>query len=71
MAERANERIVDVLGSSETGRQGVQTSDRARGASTGTFARSAFEAVDRSFDQIESLRGYGAYRWRYCADRAA
>jgi fatty-acyl-CoA synthase len=33
-------RIVDILGSSETGRQGVQTSDRARGAATGTFERS-------------------------------
>ena len=33
-------RIVDVLGSSETGRQGVQHSDRHRGASTGTFNRS-------------------------------
>jgi acyl-CoA synthetase (AMP-forming)/AMP-acid ligase II len=33
-------RIVDVLGSSETGRQGVHQSDRRRGASTGTFERS-------------------------------
>jgi len=33
-------RIVDVLGSSETGRQGVQHSDRRLGASTGTFSRS-------------------------------
>jgi fatty-acyl-CoA synthase len=31
-------RIVDVLGSSETGRQGVHTSDARKGASTGTFA---------------------------------
>ena len=38
-------RIVDVLGSSETGRQGVQTSDRARGASTGTFERSPTSVV--------------------------
>ena len=33
-------RIVDVLGSSETGRQGVQQSDTRRGASSGTFDRS-------------------------------
>lgn len=33
-------RIVDVLGSSETGRQGVHRSDRHRGARTGTFDRS-------------------------------
>jgi fatty-acyl-CoA synthase len=32
--------IVDVLGSSETGRQGVHRSDRGRGASSGTFDRS-------------------------------
>jgi fatty-acyl-CoA synthase len=32
--------IVDVLGSSETGRQGVQRSTRARGSSSGTFDRS-------------------------------
>ncbi len=32
--------IVDVLGSSETGRQGVQRSDRRTGASNGTFDRS-------------------------------
>ena len=38
-------RIVDVLGSSETGRQGVHTSDRARGASTGTFERSPTSVV--------------------------
>jgi 3-oxocholest-4-en-26-oate---CoA ligase len=38
-------RIVDVLGSSETGRQGVQTSDRARGASTGTFERAPTSVV--------------------------
>jgi acyl-CoA synthetase (AMP-forming)/AMP-acid ligase II len=38
-------RIVDVLGSSETGRQGVQTSDRARGAATGTFERSPTSVV--------------------------
>src|SRR5690606_16974500 len=30
-------RIVDVLGSSESGRQGVQRSDRESGATTGTF----------------------------------
>ncbi len=30
-------RIVDTVGSSETGRQATQTSSRARGASTGTF----------------------------------
>ena len=38
-------RIVDVLGSSETGRQGVQTSDRSRGAATGTFERSPTSVV--------------------------
>jgi fatty-acyl-CoA synthase len=38
-------RIVDVLGSSETGRQGVHTSDARRGASTGTFAPSPTAAV--------------------------
>ncbi|MDP1820730.1 MAG: acyl-CoA synthetase [Acidimicrobiales bacterium] len=38
-------RIVDVLGSSETGRQGVHTSDAARGASSGTFERSATSVV--------------------------
>ncbi len=44
-------RIVDVLGSSETGRQGVHTSDEGGGASTGTFDRSPTAAVlseDRS-----------------------
>jgi fatty-acyl-CoA synthase len=38
-------RIVDVLGSSETGRQGVHTSDDARGAASGTFERSPTAAV--------------------------
>jgi fatty-acyl-CoA synthase len=38
-------RIVDVLGSSETGRQGVHTSDARHGASTGTFAPSPTAAV--------------------------
>jgi acyl-CoA synthetase (AMP-forming)/AMP-acid ligase II len=38
-------RIVDVLGSSETGRQGVHTSDAARGAATGTFTRSPTAVV--------------------------
>jgi fatty-acyl-CoA synthase len=38
-------RIIDVLGSSETGRQGVRTSDLGRGASTGTFDRSPTAAV--------------------------
>jgi len=33
-------------------------------------ARSAFLAIDVSFDQIESLHGFGAYRWRYDAGRA-
>ncbi len=37
--------IVDVLGSSETGRQGVQRSTQARGASTGTFDRSPTAVV--------------------------
>ncbi|MGV3759986.1 MAG: AMP-binding protein, partial [Actinomycetota bacterium] len=44
-------RIVDVLGSSESGRQGVHRSDRSRGASTGTFDRSPTSCVlsaDRS-----------------------
>ena len=44
-------RIVDVLGSSETGRQGVHTSDGRRGASTGTFVPSPTAVVlsgDRS-----------------------
>jgi acyl-CoA synthetase (AMP-forming)/AMP-acid ligase II len=38
-------KIVDVLGSSETGRQGTQVSDRGSGASTGTFAPSPTAAV--------------------------
>ena len=38
-------RIIDVLGSSETGRQGVHTSDAARGATSGTFVRSATSVV--------------------------
>ena len=38
-------RIVDVLGSSETGRQGVHTSDARRGASTGTFEPSPTAVV--------------------------
>ncbi len=38
-------RIVDVLGSSETGRQGVHMSDTARGAGTGTFARAPTSVV--------------------------
>ncbi|MEQ1787767.1 MAG: acyl-CoA synthetase [Acidimicrobiales bacterium] len=38
-------RIVDVLGSSETGRQGVHTSDAGRGATTGTFERSPTSVV--------------------------
>jgi fatty-acyl-CoA synthase len=38
-------RIVDVLGSSETGRQGVHTSDGRRGASTGTFEPSPTTVV--------------------------
>jgi fatty-acyl-CoA synthase len=37
--------IVDVLGSSETGRQGVQRSDRGRGAVSGTFDRSPTAVV--------------------------
>lgn len=37
--------IVDVLGSSETGRQGVHRSTRQRGASTGTFDRSPTAVV--------------------------
>jgi fatty-acyl-CoA synthase len=37
--------IVDVLGSSESGRQGVQRSDRATGARTGTFDRSPTSRV--------------------------
>ena len=31
-------------------------------------ARAAFLAIDPRFDQIECLRGFGAYRWRYRAD---
>jgi acyl-CoA synthetase (AMP-forming)/AMP-acid ligase II len=38
-------RIVDVLGSSETGRQGVHTSDSSRAATTGTFERSPASVV--------------------------
>jgi fatty-acyl-CoA synthase len=38
-------RIVDVLGSSETGRQGVHTSDRSRAPTTGTFERSPTSVV--------------------------
>ncbi|MFP5256827.1 MAG: AMP-binding protein [Acidimicrobiia bacterium] len=38
-------RIVDVLGSSESGRQGVQRSDRQRGAASGTFDRSPTSRV--------------------------
>ena len=38
-------RIVDVLGSSETGRQGVHTSDRSRAPTTGTFERSPTSIV--------------------------
>ena len=38
-------RIVDVLGSSETGRQGVHTSDTATGATSGTFATSPTAVV--------------------------
>ncbi|MFL6206220.1 MAG: AMP-binding protein [Acidimicrobiales bacterium] len=38
-------RIVDVLGSSETGRQGVHTSDRSRAPTTGTFDRSPTSVV--------------------------
>ena len=38
-------RIVDVLGSSETGRQGVHSSDARRGASTGRFERSPTSCV--------------------------
>jgi fatty-acyl-CoA synthase len=37
--------IVDVLGSSETGRQGVHRSSRDRGASSGTFDRSPTAVV--------------------------
>ncbi len=38
-------RIVDVLGSSETGRQGVHTSDQASGSGTGAFVRSPTSVV--------------------------
>jgi len=38
-------RIVDVLGSSETGRQGVATSDQASGGTSGTFQRSPTSVV--------------------------
>jgi acyl-CoA synthetase (AMP-forming)/AMP-acid ligase II len=38
-------RIVDVLGSSETGRQGVHTSDRSGAPTTGTFERSPTSVV--------------------------
>jgi fatty-acyl-CoA synthase len=38
-------RIVDVLGSSETGRQGVHTSDASRGVTSGAFARSPTSVV--------------------------
>ena len=31
-------------------------------------ARAAFLAIEPGFDQIESLRGFGAYRWRFRAD---
>jgi fatty-acyl-CoA synthase len=37
--------IVDVLGSSETGRQGVQTSDKDHAATSGTFTRSPTSVV--------------------------
>ena len=46
--------IVDVLGSSETGRQGVHRSSRSLGASTGTFDRSP-TAVVLSEDLSERL----------------
>jgi DNA-binding response OmpR family regulator len=32
-------------------------------------ARSAFLAINPAFDQIECLRGFSAYRWRFCAGR--
>ncbi len=38
-------RIVDVLGSSETGRQGVQLSDRSTAATSGTFERAPTSIV--------------------------
>lgn len=31
-------------------------------------ARIAFRAIDPSFSQIESIRGYGAYKWRLSND---
>lgn len=34
-------------------------------------ARAAFRTIDGTFDQIENLHGFGAYKWRYCADRPA
>ncbi len=49
-------RIVDVLGSSETGRQGIQQSDARSGASTGTFAPSP-TAVVLSEDRARVLDG--------------
>jgi acyl-CoA synthetase (AMP-forming)/AMP-acid ligase II len=56
-------RIVDILGSSETGRQGVQTSDRNRGAATGTFERSP-TAVVLSEDLTHVLEpGTGELGW--------
>jgi fatty-acyl-CoA synthase len=56
-------RIVDILGSSETGRQGVQRSDRTRGASTGTFERSP-TAVILSEDLAGVLEpGTGELGW--------
>lgn len=32
-------------------------------------ARSAFLAINPAFDQIECLRGFSAYRWRFCPGR--
>jgi fatty-acyl-CoA synthase len=56
-------RIVDILGSSETGRQGVQMSDRSRGAATGTFERSP-TAVVLSEDLTQVLEpGTGELGW--------
>ena len=55
--------IVDVLGSSETGRQGVQTSDAARGAASGRFDRSP-TAVVLSEDLTRVLeQGDGELGW--------
>jgi hypothetical protein len=34
-------------------------------------ARLAFRALDKSFDQIESIRGFEAYRWRFRAARSS